>query len=141
MAICQSDMFVAASVRTFNLSQGALIGPLHSCLGIDFQAARQTPCNELIRVDYGANNDVSGSLQFALACLGLLQPLVIRGGEIVRVFHNLEDANIGLAAVPTHSNGARDVRAIPDLPLPLTPTKELLRLLLKRLRLHQSADR
>jgi hypothetical protein len=131
-------MFVAASVRTFNLSQGALTGPLHSCLGIDFQAPRQTPCNELIRVDYGANDDVTGSLQFALACLGALQPLVVCVGEPVSVFHNLKDATIGLAAVPTHANGARTFRAI--LNLPLAPTKEALRPLFKRAWFHEAVD-
>src|SRR5438309_6052209 len=80
---------LAASVRAPELAKGGLVGPSRACLGVDIQPVRAAPANELVRVDYGANHDVPGALQFALGALSALLPLVKGREELIHVIHDL----------------------------------------------------
>ena len=68
---------IRASVHAFDMPKGGLVGPSLATLGIDFQAASAAPGGELIRVNYGTNDDMPGALELALAGLRAIQPLVI----------------------------------------------------------------
>jgi len=100
-----------ASVRAPEPANRGLVGPAGACLGIDIQALHAAPDDELVRVDYGANDDVPGALQFALGALGALLPVVVGREELVRVLHDLKNAQVILAAVPGEANGGRDLLA------------------------------
>ena len=71
----ERSFLVAASVRAPDLAIGGLVSPASTSLGIDIQAACAAPGDEIVRIDYGANNDVPGALQFALCALGALLPV------------------------------------------------------------------
>ena len=97
---------LAASLHIFDGSSGDLAGEAHACLGIEFQAPDSTPAGELVRLDYGANDDVPLAFQLALTQLGAFHEVGVGVGQLVRIRHDFEDARIVLALVPSHPKGA-----------------------------------
>ena len=98
---------IAASLRILDVPVDELIAPLSASLFIDIQAPSAAPSDELLRLDYGANDDMTRAFQLALSSLCDLAPLVISSGQRVRILHDFENASIVLAGVPADADGAR----------------------------------
>lgn len=97
---------LAASLHIFDGLGGGLAAEAHACLGVEFQTPDSAPAGELIRLDYGANDDMPLAFQLALSQLGALYKIGVGVGQLVRIRHDFEDARIVLALVPRHAEGA-----------------------------------
>jgi hypothetical protein len=77
-----------------------------ACLGIDIQSFLGAPRNELVGIDYGADNGHSGTFGLALSALGSIVPGLIGSRQDVRIRHDLENARIILAVEPGNSSNS-----------------------------------
>ncbi len=98
--------YLQASVRLVDGSVSGLVGELDACLGVDIQAARTAPDRELVRIDYGGNDDVPLAFEVALATLRSLAPRKIGRGQLFCVLHDFENARVILSRVPGHAGSA-----------------------------------
>ena len=95
-----------SSASATRMSCSLRIRERHATLGIDFVAVPGTPGDEVIRLDYGSNDDVPDVAQMAFAAFGNLLPAVIRPGQLFRVVHDFENARIVAALVPCDADCA-----------------------------------
>ena len=114
---------IIASMRVLDLSIDELITPLHASLGIDIQAPSAAPSQELLRIDYGSNNDMARAFHLALGSLCELEPLVVAPGQLVRILHDFENASIVLTGIPRDSHSA-DCVHVTDLPSAVSASGE-----------------
>jgi len=84
----------ALAISVFDFPHREVGGECCSCLGIDVQSFRGAPGDELVRVDYRADDGKPAALGSALLALSLFAPSVIGGRQDVRVHHDLQNARI-----------------------------------------------
>lgn len=98
---------VTVSVRVFDLRHSDGGSEKASCLGVDVHALTGAPGEELLRIEYGADDDEATAFPVALLALGVLGPGLVDGREDVRILHDFEEARIVLASDPSDSDRAR----------------------------------
>lgn len=91
---------------TSDVPGSAFAGEAHACLGVDIQAVASAVGQEVIRLDYGADDGAALRLGLALRALGEFLPLVERPGQLLRVRHDLEDARVVVTLVPAEPESA-----------------------------------
>lgn len=91
-----NPLFVEAVVQTLDSPQSGSVCPLPACVGVDVQAARSAPHQELVRVNYGASDNAAVAYQMALALLCAFEPAVIGSGQPVSVLHDPQNACVVL---------------------------------------------
>lgn len=97
---------IQASVGASDLLGSALVCEPHACLGIDLQVVPGAVGDELVRIDYGAHHNGATALRLAFDFLSGVKPLLVSRRELLRVFHDLENARIVLAIVPGETESA-----------------------------------
>lgn len=83
------------------------IGELHACLGIDVQAPRLAPSDELVGAQRYSDHEFALPAQFAFQLLGSQPPLGIGAMQPVRIRHDGLDAREVLEFVPSDADGLR----------------------------------
>jgi hypothetical protein len=93
------------SVRVSGFLVRNEVGVLHACFGIDFQAARQTPVGEGVRVDISLDGDMTLALLALDALLDHVPPFDEGSGQNMPVAEQAATAVIGLGVgIPDHAD-------------------------------------
>ena len=87
----------------------AEVGELHACLGIDVQAPRAAPSDEVVSPQRYSDHEFALPAQLAFKLLGSEPPFGVGAGQLVRVRHDGLDAREVFELVP---NDADDLRGV-----------------------------
>lgn len=81
---------------------GGEVCPGDPCVGVDCTVRPGAPGDELLRIDVSAVHDMTLRFQLGLSLLRLTLPSVERRGENLAISHDIENAGVIRALIPSH---------------------------------------